>query len=135
MVKPPGPARRRLAPLWTSSWRTKAPPSSTSKISTSHCVNLRRFTQWLVEIFEVEDGGAFVRHDEVQSGARRLRAGPGGFTIVTHPLGEAPGPDGHRRGTRQPETHLTQNHSHPLLFGRANVGERPSGLEDLANHL
>ena len=38
--------------------------------------DLGRFPQWLVEILEVEDGGAFVRDDEVQSGARRLRAGP-----------------------------------------------------------
>ena len=60
--------------------------------------DLRRFPQRLVEVLEVEDGGAMMRGDEVQSSTRSLSAGLGGFAIPTHPLREAPRPNGHRSG-------------------------------------
>ena len=93
--------------------------------------DLGGFAQRLVEVLEVEDGGAVVRDDEIQSPARSLGAGLHRLVAVAQPFREAPCPNRHRAGAGQPLPHLGQHTRDPLLFGGANVGERPSGLEDL----
>ena len=49
--------------------------------------DLGGFAQRLVKILEVKDGGALVRGDEVQRGARRVSAGFGFLAIAMHSLG------------------------------------------------
>src|SRR5579872_2224017 len=85
-----------------------------------------------MEILEVKDSGTLVRDNEVQSRAGILSSWRGGFGM-THAFGQAPRPHRHRIRVK-PHSHLAQNVSYPLLFGRANVGERPARLENLPNH-
>ena len=97
--------------------------------------DLRRFAQRLVKVLEVEDGRspccAAMKSSAVrgETGARFGRV-----PVAVHAFGQAPGPD--RQGLRaaDPPRHLAQDLADPLFLGRADVGERTSGLEHLANH-
>ena len=97
--------------------------------------DLGGFAQGLVKILEVKDGGALVRGDEVERGAWSVRASLGFFVIPMHALRETPGPNGHLRGGEQPQAHLAQDFADALLFGGADVGQRPPGVEDFPKHL
>ena len=57
------------------------------------------------------------------------------FAVAMHTLGKAPGPNRHRCGREQRAADLAQHLANPLLFGGANIGQRPAGLEDLPKGL
>ncbi len=86
-----------------------------------------------MKIHEVEDGGLFVRRDKVQCCARVICSGLGAVVVSPHPLSQAPGQNGHWPGSES-LAGLAEHGSDTLFFGRVDVGERPSGLENLPEH-
>src|SRR5450755_417747 len=90
--------------------------------------DLGRIAQGLVKILEVEDGGIFVSGDKIERGARGFRSGLGALAVAVEPFGQAPDP---YRACRV-RTHFAQDAGDALLFGRADIREWTSGIENVA---
>jgi hypothetical protein len=96
--------------------------------------DFRGFPERLVEILEVKNARAFVRNDEVQSRARIPSACVGCLSVAMHSLRKAPCPERCGFGGGQAPAHFAQHPCGALLFGAAQISERPPRLEDLAEH-
>ncbi len=96
--------------------------------------DLRRLAQRFVKILEVENGDPLLGGDEIQGAAGGVGAGLSFLAVSMHTLGQCPGPNGRWTGVGEPQRHFAQHVSDPLLFGGANVGERPAGFEHFPNY-
>src|SRR6478672_9122748 len=73
--------------------------------------------------------------DEIQHGAWIERTNLHRLAVATHALRHAPRPNRHRSRREQAQPDFAQHPPRPLLFRRADVGERPSRLKSFTKDL